>query len=344
MSHDIDGEKAFVSARKPAWHGLGTVLDHTFTAEEALKAANLDWDVMTVPLQTVIDGTSYNVDGYVATARINPFTGKFQVFAPVGEAYQPVFNRDAFQFMDEVVGNVGGAHYETAGALRNGAQTFLTVSAESTDLVLDPKGRADKINTYLLCVNSHDGTLAFGCMVTPVRVVCANTLGMALGSHAKNLAAHSDIARGRWFTKHTKDVLKRAEVAAKTLNLYFAYVKEFGEIATHMIEAEITVDAVRAVTTDLMVADSQDSKPRELEAVETVMGLYEFGRTCENVRGTVWGGLQAVTEYADWITPVRGGSKHTAEEMRFRKQLSFDYTDKIKQRAFDRFAEMVDAK
>src|SRR4051812_31304810 len=150
MSHELDGERA-IYARKPAWHRLGTVKeDGWFTAEEALAVLNPDGEPirkgavyvkLLVPDETgKMVETFVEAEDYSGNVRINPDTKRPQVLGVNGKDYGLVQIEDQFRFMDEVVGNIGGSHYETAGLLRMGKQAFVTVDTGA--ITLDEGGIA----------------------------------------------------------------------------------------------------------------------------------------------------------------------------------------------------------
>lgn len=187
MSHQIetfsDGTAAFVSAREHAWHRLGTVVPQEFTAGEAMQYAYLGgWDVhkvalMTEPVITADDVTTLEVPGAYSTVRTNPKTGTKDVLGVVGEAYTPIQNEAHADLLNALV-DQSGAHFETAGALRGGRQVFITMKAPNTMQI----GGRDAVDLYLVALNSHDGTSSFRLLVSPVRVVCANTQAAAIAA------------------------------------------------------------------------------------------------------------------------------------------------------------------
>lgn len=339
MSHELDGERA-IYARKPAWHRLGTVKeDGWFTAEEALAVLNPDGEPIrkgAVYVKLLVpDETGKMVEQFVeaedysGNVRINPDTKRPQVLGVNGKDYGLVQIEDQFRFMDEVVGNIGGSHYETAGLLRMGKQAFVTVDTGA--IALDPDGINDRVQKYILGVNSWDGSLAFRVKMTNVRVECANLLAMALrGSSDK-------VVSGDWSTKHTRDIMNRTEAAKITLGLWARYNEEWLVEADHMIHTSLTDDAFNRLVEGLFETDEKlGVKEKDQEAIAQVRTIYELSPTCEKIHGTVWGGLQAVTEHQDWYAKVRGGRKSTADESRFRRQLG--ETDKgMKDRAWERF-------
>jgi phage/plasmid-like protein (TIGR03299 family) len=182
MAHDLEiqnGKTSFASFRQPAWHGLGTVFTEEKNTAEMLEAANLNgWNVRLEDMPIPAHLTSDKEYQYVV--RTNP-TDKTQtdVLGVVGERYHVMQNEDLFSFGDNILD--GGGRWETAGSIKGGRVVFGALALER-ETVLDPSGVSDVVKTYLLINTSHDGSIAIQASITPVRVVCANTLNLALNN------------------------------------------------------------------------------------------------------------------------------------------------------------------
>ena len=187
MGHQIeqfeDGTSAFFSARELPWHKLGTVTAGALTAQEAITTAQQDWLVEKRPIYTKLeDGTYLEVKDKFATVRNHPKAG-FSALGVVGNQYVPVQNMEAFEILDAIRDD-SGAVYETAGSLYNGKRVFISMKLPDT---LKFAGGQDNVDLYILASNSHDSSTAFQLMVTPIRVVCANTLAMAVGEEIETI-------------------------------------------------------------------------------------------------------------------------------------------------------------
>jgi hypothetical protein len=149
------------------------------------------------------------------------------------------------------------------------------------------------------------------------------------------------VVSGDWSTRHTKDVLARAEMAKRTLGLYKDYNDRFFVEAESMIHEKLTDNVFQRTIEGLFEITLDDGVTKELnqETVGQVRALYELNPRNEKLVGTVWGGLQSVTEWADWYAKARGGSKTSMVEARFRSQL--DDKGSLKQRAWDTFKSLV---
>ena len=164
---------------RDAWHGLGARLSQVATAQEAIEAANMGWEVgmREVFIQTP-SGQFMEVTDKKAVTRLD--NGK--VFGIFSNQYTPLQNRDAFTFFDSVVG-AGEAIYHTAGTLAGGSRIWILAKLPG-DLKLSD---TDVLERYILLANSHDGSLAVTMKPTTVRVVCNNTLSVALGGETNKL-------------------------------------------------------------------------------------------------------------------------------------------------------------
>ena len=334
MAHELEilpnGSASFVSARQHAWHRLGTVLPDTFTAAQAMEHANLGgWNVRKEALQTVIisaDGVrSVPVPGQFATVRNRPGqAGEVDVLGVVGEQYTPIQNEAHCGLLDALV-DASGAHFETAGSLKGGRQVFVTMKLPDTMQV----GGVDAVDTYIAACNSHDGTSAFRLMVTPVRIVCANTQAAAFRRARSTFSIH-----------HTSGATSHIQEARNALDLTFRYVETFQAEAERMINETLTVDAFREITRQLWpVAPNpstrvkNNARSRELELVQ----LFTDSDTNTAIRGTRWAGYQAVTEYTDHFAPVgkKDAPAHVRAIARAERVAAGGETAALKTRAFD---------
>ena len=239
MGHNIvirDGKACFVeNARKHrAWHKLGTVYDRPLTVQEALHGCHADYKVALQPLALITPDIRREMDygsvmalqlnnaivpKYMATMRLDTH----QFLGIVTEDYGIVQNEDAFKFIDTLVtGKLTDAEHtpviETAGVLGKGERVFITAKFPE-QIILDNKGN-DRVEMYIVFTTSHDGTGAVNCLVTPIRVVCNNTLNFAMRNHS-----------GKLSLRHSRNVMDRldlresenAEFVYKTLGMYDVY-------------------------------------------------------------------------------------------------------------------------
>jgi phage/plasmid-like protein (TIGR03299 family) len=309
MSHDLEsvnGQTSFASLRQPAWHGLGTVFEEEVTTKEMLNLANLnDWNVR---LEDVGIPEGFASDkSYSFVTRTNPFDRtQNDVLGVVGERYVPMQNEDLFDFGDLMLD--GGGRWETAGSIKGGRQVFGSLALER-ETVLDPNGVGDKINTYLLINTSHDGSVAIQASITPVRVVCANTLNVALSSVKGKKGIKQSFK-----IRHTATASGKVQQAREALGLANAYMDEFDIMAKDMIESEISKAKFDEIVALAYPAPTGEDKKGSYKKYETKIDLLQsiyVGQYNNTIAGTKWGAYNALTERLDWYRSARGGTNES---------------------------------
>ena len=296
MAHELetwsDGTASFVSAREHAWHRLGTVLPAEFDAAQAMSYARLGgWNVRTMALQTAPvlsdDGVfgALPVPDQFATVRTNPVSGSVDVLGVVGRGYTVIQNEEHADLLNRVA-DEGGACFETAGSLRGGRSVFLSMKLPRTMNV----GGVDRVDLYLIALNSHDGTSAFRLLVSPVRVVCANTQALALRR-----------AQSSFSIRHTSGARGNIAQAREALGLTFKYAEVFEREAEQMIQASLTDAQFEQIIGKLWTTESESKRSATITAnrADVLTGLYADAPTNASIRGTRWAGYQAITEYLD---------------------------------------------
>jgi phage/plasmid-like protein (TIGR03299 family) len=309
MAHELEtqnGVASFASFREPAWHGLGTVFTEEKNTAEMLAAANLNnWNVRLVDVE--IPNTLTSDKSYQYVVRTNPTDNtQTDVLGVVGERYVPLQNEDLFAFGDNILD--GGGRWETAGSIKGGRVVFGSLALER-ETVLDPSGVADKVKTYLLINTSHDGSIAIQASITPVRVVCANTLNLALGSKRgkKNGVKQS------FKIRHTQSATGRVQVARETLGLANAYMDSFDLMAKAMIEKEITAQQFNDIVLAVYPKPEDEKKislTKWQNKIDLINDIYT-GQYNGMIANTAWGAMNALTERLDWHRSARGGNNES---------------------------------
>ena len=311
MAHELEidsvtGKTTFASFREPAWHGLGTVFEEEVNTQQMLELAHLDnWNVrleeIAIPEGFSSDRTNYFV------ARTNPFDKtQTDVLGVVGERYRTLQNEDLFSFGDNLLD--GGGTWETAGSIKGGRQVFGAIALER-ETVLDEKGVGDKVKTYLLVNTSHDGSVAIQASITPVRVVCANTLNLALGG---GVGRNRNVKQS-FKIRHTQTVDGRIQAAREALGLANTYMDEFDKMAQAMIETEISkakFDEIVALAYPMPEKDAKGALSKWQTKIELIEDIYT-GQFNDTIAGTAWGALNAMTERLDWYRLGRKGNNES---------------------------------
>lgn len=308
MAHELEtvnGQTAFASLREPAWHGLGTVFSEEVTTAEMLKLAHLDnWNVRLEDV-TIPEGFASD-KSFSFVTRTNPFNPEQNdVLGVVGERYVPLQNEDLFDFGDLMLD--GGGRWETAGSIKGGRQVFGSLALER-ETILDPNGVSDKVNTYLLINTSHDGSVAIQASITPVRVVCANTLNLALSSLKGNKGIKQSFK-----IRHTQTASGKVAQAREALGLANVYMDKFDELAKKMIETEITkakFDEIVALAYPAPEKDAKGSFKKYNDKMDLIQSIY-VGEYNNTISGTAWGAFNALTERLDWYRSGRGGDNES---------------------------------
>ena len=182
------------SVRETPWHGLGRIIMDAPASREALELAGLDRQGES---RNIYSGTGAMIPGYRANVRSTDDA----VLGVVSDRYRIVQNEEAFQFTDDLLGE--GVTYETAGSLQGGKKVWMLARLPRKYLIA-----GDQVEPYLVIFNSHDGSSGVKVAMTPIRVVCQNTLNLALNT-----------AKRSWTARHTENVLLRVQDARETLQL-----------------------------------------------------------------------------------------------------------------------------
>ena len=290
-----NGQEAFASLRTPAWHGLGTVFSEPVSTQEMLDLALMsNWNVR---LEEVKFGRGYKSKRpYFATVRDNPaIEGRKDVLGVVRERYRTFQNEQLFAFAD---GLLADGRWETAGSIKDGSVVFGSVALER-DFVLDPTGVADVVKNYLMVSSSHDGSAAISATITPVRVVCQNTLNIALAN-----------AKQTYKSRHTQKAEDRLKFAAAALGMGHTYMDAFEVEAQALYQREINNIQFMEIITAAYPKPDEDVKGSMKKWESKVDAIFDIwnGPTEVGIKGTAWGALNAMTERLDWGRNPRGGN------------------------------------
>lgn len=289
-----------------AWHKLGTPVGHAMTAQEALDAAHLaNWNVRKRPLWVDVREDDETLRGLVvpnqyATVFDNPVTGKVTPIGVVGNRYTPIQNEALTEFADALV-DEGGAHYETAGSLRNYSQTFLTMKLPQHLVLEGADGQKDVTDWYLALFNSHDGSSAMFGITTTVRVVCANTANVAIAG-----------AKSKFSVPHTNGWKGAVQVAREKLGLAFAYEEAFEAEARALFAQSFSVEDMKTFSEELVELSKAErdgaAATRRQNEASALVKLFAESPTIVGtpIAGTAYGAFNAVTEYVDHYQGVRG--------------------------------------
>lgn len=298
MSHNLmtrNGKTAMfcVGNRDAAWHKLGQRTPDAVTWAEAIKLADLDWTVVKKQLyfRNAL-GSVTEAQGHMATTRSDD--GAF--LGIVGDGYQLIQNAEAFTFCDDLLAQADGAKYESAGALGNGEQIWVMARIPEADFIIDG---GDEHKAYLLVATSHDGSMSYTAKLVDTRVVCQNTLTVALGE------------RGSAFrVKHTASAKQRMDNALQQLSEVKSTAISLKNKMLRLAETKLTRESTKAILDRLFPppADPKANNTRRENTVTEVLNLYAHNdaNAYPSVKGTAYNLLNAVTEFTDHVRTARG--------------------------------------
>lgn len=279
--------------RNTPWHGLGTPVQDAPTSEEAIKLAGLDWLVEPKPIYT---DSGIQIPGYVANTRNTDNS----ILGIVSDKYTIVQNHEAFKFTDELIGE--GVKYETAGSLKNGKSIFLLARLPRTNIL------GDDIDPFLCFNSTHDGTGAVRVCMTPVRVVCNNTLNLALNT-----------AKRTWSCKHMGRIEDKLHEATETLGLANKYMRKLAEEADVLAHTRLTDDQIRGIVDDMFPINSDDTERHQTTMRKAQQEFYiaYYMPDIEKFRNTAYGVVNAMADMVAHASPNRKTS--TYQERNFER-------------------------
>jgi len=294
MAHELEIRKGKVSMMyvgEVPWHGLGTKLKDPATSAEAIQAANLNWRVIKKPIYAYGPENlhSHHIKDRFAIVREDLWGQEdCPVYGLVGKNYTPLQNVEAFSFFDSIVGKKA-AIYNTAGAVLDGQRIWILAKLPGEIKVVGD----DITHKYLLLSNSHDGNSSVQIKFTPIRVVCQNTLTMAL-------------SRGPTVrVSHFKDLQKRLRQAEKILgivsNKYDRIEKSYQEMAKVPMTGNRLTEYLQEVFPDPADPDNEKALKKVQNNRVWSRDLFENGEGNKQPRvsGTLWAAYNGVTEFID---------------------------------------------
>ena len=269
--------------REVPWHGLGTKVMEAPTSKAALTLAGLDWKVIQ---RHIVTKDGIPIPGFKANLRE---TDK-KVLGVVTDRYKVVQNPDAFSFTDRLLGE--GVTYETAGSLQEGRRTWLLARLPQRYII-----SGDEITPYLVFMNSHDGTGSIKAAMTPIRVVCQNTLNLAL-----------DNAKRYWATNHTGDIHGKMEDARYTLLYADQYMAQLGKAIDSLNRIRLSdrqvceyIDAL----SPLIDNPTELQRKNLMQMKQEVKTRYFDAPDLQHVGKNAYRFVNAVSDFATHSKPLR---------------------------------------
>ncbi|MDU4251189.1 MULTISPECIES: DUF932 domain-containing protein [unclassified Pseudomonas] len=321
MAHLIE-QMAYVGTTP--WHGLGNQLTQQQPIEVWQREAGMDWEILESPVHFKSDAI-----GHLGT--IHSFPEQKVLYrsdskAPlsvVSQRYHTVQPREVLEFYRDLT-EVSGYELETAGVLKGGRKFWaLARTGQGTAL----KGN-DQVNGYLLLATSCDGTLATTATPTTVRVVCNNTLTIALDGTSRAIKVPHN-------TRFDPQLVKKQLGIA--VSQWDEFMYRMRTLAERKVKSKEALSFITTVLGDSLPTSQQGKTVPNIRAMQKVESLYQGhgrGSQLDSARGTAWGLLNAVTEFVDHERRARSNEYRMDSAW-------FGQGAQIKQRALDAALRLV---
>ena len=275
-------ETMFYTREKP-WHGLGTMVAEAPNSKDALRLAGLNWKVLQEPVYTENEEL---IQGYKANVRDTDR----KVLGVVTDRYKVIQNEEAFAFTDTLLGE--GVRYETAGSLQEGRRVWMLARLPREFII-----GGERISPYMVFSNTHDGSGAVKTALTPIRVVCNNTLNLALRT-----------AKRSWSMIHTGDISGKIEEAKNTLFLADEYMTALGQEFENLRKIKLSEKQVLDYIKILLPMEENYSllQKRGVEKLRADMKMRYFDAPdLKDVGNNGYRFVNAVSDFATHSTPRR---------------------------------------
>ena len=279
----MDAVETMFSVREVPWHRQGIIIPDYVTSEDAIVAAGLDWRVESKQM-FLNDGT------LIPDAYANVRSTDNHVLGVVGNRYQIVQNVDAFSFTDALLGE--GVKYETAGSLFNGKVIWLLAKMPEKYKIL-----GDDVTPYVVFTNTHDGSGSVKVAMTPVRVVCANTLNAGLRQ-----------AKRTWSARHTGNINDKMQDAMNTLQLADQYMKATQNLFEDLYKVKTSDAQVVQLVNNIVPirADMTERQASNVLAIRSdIMARYNFAPDLKDREKTGARLIQAIADTTSHMEPFR---------------------------------------
>lgn len=308
------------AGEKP-WHGLGNKLAPQQPIELWRQQAGMDWNIEESEVRYITGNNNLGVINAFPEQKVLYRSDTRAPLAVVSKRFKVVQPGEVLEFYRDLTSH-SGFELETAGVLREGRKFWaLARTGQSTTL----KGR-DKVDGYLLLATACDGTLATTAQFTSVRVVCNNTLRVALGNN-----------NGAVKVPHRSEF--DPEAVKRQLGITVASWDGFVARMKALVERPVDPDTVEGLLRRVLTYAGPDGRAEIVneQALANVRALYEGGgrgAMLPSSRGTAWGLLNSVTEYVDHHRRARSDDHR-------RDAAWFGQGAQLKQRAWEEAMKLV---
>lgn len=276
MAHEV--ESMAYSGEVP-WHGLGVKVIDDLTPDQMLDKAGLNWTVDKYPTFVEVNGEKIPT---AEQALVRSSDNK--ILSVVSDDWHPVQNQQAFEFFNDFV-MAGDMKMDTAGSLKEGKNVWALAKVNESFEILG----GDKVDSYLLFSNPHEYGKSIDIRFTAIRVVCNNTLTMALGTSSDLVVR---LNHRRAFD---------ADMVKKTLGIAHNKMSTYKEAAEFLSTKRYNNDTLHSYLNDLFPSLSKENKDVMSRPAETVLSVVDTQPGAEFAPGSWWNIFNAVTFAADHV-------------------------------------------
>ena len=303
MSHEMTENDSAVYFAKPAWHGLGKVIENPFSISDALEQADLGWKVSkSNGILTNTPLMSYSDDHHTIIRQDTS-----DILGIVGSNYKVLQNEEVFR-LAECFGK--DVKVESAGSVQNGSKVYLLLKGETFDAVYN-----DAVNKYMALFWSHDGSMSMTALPTSVRVVCKNTLDMVIGQ--------ADKATNKISIKHAGNMEEKMDAARDAVMRYNEVGTFFENTVKVLGRTEPTVEDVKKffvsvyqMLNDVTIVNNPTNEEEEAEKVKAAVEISSWTNTFEEEAKdfgiNLWIAANSVTNHIQHRVATRGRKKTPA--------------------------------
>lgn len=333
--HEIEAQDNIVMHQKPAWHGLGTIVEDAPTPTEALRIAGLDWYVEGRALQTVEPAGHAGgepepilIPSHQALIRSDTKT----CLGVVGQAYEPIQNDSLAAFSESLADLGDTVKVESAGSIRNGRRVWFLLKGESFSVRGD-----DEHAPYILVSNGHDGTAAMRCTPTTVRVVCSNTLHMVLpGSEGGRIQS----GKSGYAVRHVGRIDRKIEEARAALNLYGRSLDRTKELIGSLAAKDVKPQEIQSFWVDVYQrlqapipsnpthAGEKMQRTSAEKAMAWMASRFDLEQQAVGAQPSAYLAFNAFTGWLQHDRPVTGQSADQRDEQRVYNRVFGQAADK----------------
>lgn len=306
----ITGPK-YGESRNMPWNVMGKELSGNAWTDlgKALDESGLDFDVKMVPVTAYEKADNEPmafaefIDAPKSRAVVRPWGDGQAVVGVTGTRFTPIQNRDAFSVATPLVDEYGATIAGMAD-FRHGGASLMVLNLNRPIELERPDGGLDVMELDLLVKNAHDGSSALTFALTEMRLACTNALPMAVNG-----------AQRVWKISHTPNAQERMDLAKKAILKAVGYQEKVQVVAQAMMNQEMVDAEFAKMVSSLFPVDAEATgkvADRKREVQSDLLALYRTSPTLDGIRGTRWGGYNALTEYLDHFRPVRATNEGVA--------------------------------